>query len=349
MFFPFAQRITHILTTQGFHPASDSAMATTFLRQDGGVLYAFALWDIDSLGEAAFAAYESQLQQNLAAQSEQFGLRSVILFSVAACHAPSVQLLARLAEQETFYGQPVYTLSYIASLDDKQLHFDPAANMLHADEWLSAALRNDADTSLPAPRANSTQHKPVVRHPWLTYAILLVNAIVLALMEFAGGSESISVLLRFGAVEYDAIIIEHEWHRLFTATFIHIGLAHFVYNAMSLFIFGTRVERHFGRVRFLAIYLLSGVIGNAAQLLFPGAVSAGASGALFGLMGATLALAQITKKTIDGVSFYVILIFMVAGLAYGFVAPNIGNAAHIGGLVSGYLMGILLCRRKTIS
>jgi len=389
MFSDFAQRMTHILTQNGFRPVLGE-VPYVFLRQDNGVLYAAALMDAESMDSAALEAGTDSIVKGLTAFGEKAGLRNTIFFSVAAHSTPSEQLLSRLNAQDAFYSQPLFTALYVANLQTTQLHRDLSAptDMLGMDAWLNEALGGGAEAVAPtakagpaeslawsakgkamakrkaaaekkaiAARKNTKKQQALAnrgvfyrssergqsKRVWLTYTIFAANVIVLLLMELAGGSESINVLLRFGAVEYKAVVVNHEWTRLLTAMFMHIGVMHLVYNSISLYIFGTRVERHFGRVRFLAVYLLTGIAGNLAQVFLMDGVSAGASGAIYGLMGATLAVTQRTKEPLEDMSLYMVVIFILIGLAQGFLTPGVGYAAHIGGLLAGYLLGLLMC------
>jgi len=337
----FAQRMESTLLTQGFQQVrGGAAFPAVYSRQEGAVRYAFALWDADELGVETLTAQEAAVVQTLQALHEEDGARSVILFN-AVCAAHGAAWASRLDKQEAFYNQPVYTIEYLVCFEEEQLRFHPdaPASMLHADVWLSDALHNKG--SLPASRVTA-ENKPAVKQEWLVYLILVLNALVLTLMEMQGGSTNMDVLLRFGALERDLIVTNGEYWRIGMAMFMHIGVTHFLYNGLSLYVFGTRLERHFGRGKFILIYLVTGVAGNLVQLIISDAVCAGASGAIYGLMGAALALTQRTRKSVDGLSFYIMLIFVVVGIAQGLVTPGIGNGAHIGGMIAGYLMGFVM-------
>lgn len=123
------------------------------------------------------------------------------------------------------------------------------------------------------------------------------------------------------------------YYRLFTATFIHFGLVHLLMNMWALWILGRQLEAALGPIRFLALYLLAGLGGNVAALLFsPGSISAGASTAIFGLFAALFVLLRRLGRDTSSV-----LPVLIVNLVITFAVPNISIAGHLGGLVVGAL------------
>ncbi|MCB9077098.1 MAG: rhomboid family intramembrane serine protease [Anaerolineaceae bacterium] len=187
-----------------------------------------------------------------------------------------------------------------------------------------------------------TLHLPLSK-PFFTYALLAAIVIVWLMMTLAGGTTNPQVLVTYGA-NYGPGILDGQIWRLFTSMFIHIGGLHLLVNAYALFIFGLEMERLYSPDRFLIIYILSGLFGSLASFASkgPAVLSAGASGAIFGIIGMNLAffllhrddLGRISQARIQGT-----LVIIAINLAFGFLVPGIDNMAHIGGLVAGYLLG----------
>lgn len=127
-----------------------------------------------------------------------------------------------------------------------------------------------------------------------------------------------------------------EWYRLLTATFLHVGLLHLALNMFALWIFGSQLERQLGRARYLTLYLLSGLAGSAVSYAFsqPNQPSLGASGAVFGLVGAALVIGRKLRYDIS-----VVAAFLVLNLVIGFMVSNIDWRAHLGGLAAGLTLG----------
>ncbi len=179
--------------------------------------------------------------------------------------------------------------------------------------------------------------------PIVTYALLFINALLLLGMTFSGGSFNSDVLTQYGALNSYYVLENGEYYRLFSSIFLHIGFMHFFFNATSLLIFGSRFEKHVNRFKFLMIYIVSGIFGSALMLLSsPDAITAGASGSIFGLIGAMMTYTKRKNVTIGGLSFGTVLIIAAMNLSFGLLDPSIGNAAHIGGLIAGIVLGFTL-------
>ncbi|MFT8668225.1 MAG: rhomboid family intramembrane serine protease [Liquorilactobacillus hordei] len=179
----------------------------------------------------------------------------------------------------------------------------------------------------------------VVKKPVVTYTLLGMNVIVFILMTLAGGSENLGVLVEFGA-KVNALIVEGQWWRLITPMFLHIGFEHIIVNMITLYFVGIQLENILGRIRFLAVYLVSGLIGNLASFAFnPNAVSAGASTALFGLFGVFLMMGEsFGSNPYIRVMAKQFLLLVVLNIGFGFYG-GVDLAGHIGGLIGGFLMG----------
>lgn len=180
---------------------------------------------------------------------------------------------------------------------------------------------------------------------YLTYGLIAVNILLWALMEFSGGSEDNWVLTAYGAVSQSLCWYSGEYFRLFTAMFLHIGMAHLASNCLSLYIFGSRVERYFGKVQFLMIYVIAGVFGNIVTVCLLPQLSAGASGAIFGLLGAILAVTYRTGRSMGDLSPYVVVLLCIFSIGMGFIMPGVNNFAHVAGFAAGALIGYFSYRR----
>lgn len=191
--------------------------------------------------------------------------------------------------------------------------------------------------------------------PWrapVTLVLLGCNIAVFALTLWYGAGlwhNSNGVQLAWGA-NFGPATQDGQWWRLATAMFLHFGILHLALNMWALWDVGRLVERLYGRLRFGALYLGAGVAGNLLSLVVQGnrAVSGGASGAIFGLYGALLVFLWRERKHVDRREFRWLFgaatVFTLFTLVMGQVVPGIDNAAHIGGLVTGALLGRVLAR-----
>jgi membrane associated rhomboid family serine protease/Flp pilus assembly protein TadD len=187
--------------------------------------------------------------------------------------------------------------------------------------------------------------------PYLTYAILGVNTVMLVVLETHGGSDNTDTLLQFGAM-YGPYIHAGQWWRLVTPMVLHAGYLHYALNNLFLWVMGPMVERLYGRPRMLFLYVFSGVCGNLASYLHTGAgPSVGASTALFGLLGALAVFFGRERDLLGSFGrrqFQSIVLTAVLNLALDQFIPAIDTAAHVGGLVGGLLGGFVLMPRYTI-
>jgi rhomboid protease GluP len=188
--------------------------------------------------------------------------------------------------------------------------------------------------------------------PIVTYVLLAAIAVYFGLETLLGGSTSTQTLVRLGA-QVNGLVALGEYWRLLTAMFLHVGPMHLAFNMYALFILGRDIEGFYGHLRFAAIYLISGIAGNVAYYIMgPMNVSAGASGAIFGLIGAEIALllsnrmlfGSYRKQRLMNLAFLV-----VVNLAFGFVGRGINNLAHLGGLIAGLALGFALTPRHQVA
>lgn len=176
------------------------------------------------------------------------------------------------------------------------------------------------------------------KKPIITYALILINILVFVMMYILGeGSNNTATLVKFGA-NYGPLIKMGDYYRLITSAFLHIGIVHLLVNCYALYVIGPQVESFFGKGKYLVIYLLSAIFGNLLSVLFTDGISAGASGAIFGLLGAIVYFGYHYRIYLDGVLKSQIIPLIVMNLLLGFILPGIDNAAHIGGLIGGILV-----------
>lgn len=179
------------------------------------------------------------------------------------------------------------------------------------------------------------------KKPTATYSLILICILVFILMYILGnGSEDTYTLLKFGA-NLDVLTKNGQYYRLFTSMFLHIGIIHLLCNMYSLYIIGREVEIVFTKKKYLIIYLLSGIAGSILSLAFNhNTVCAGASGAIFGLLGALLYFGYYYRAYLGASVTRSILPVVIINLIIGFASTGIDNAAHIGGLVGGILIAM---------
>lgn len=241
---------------------------------------------------------------------------------------------------------------------DKEQAFGPVleallqgANAEEVAEWTNAvtALQHETTRVLQQQQADEEAFGSVLRYQgqghWVTYGLIAINVLVFLLMALGGAGimePSGEALLRWGA-DYEPHTLGGEPWRLLTACFVHIGLLHLALNMYGLYQLGLFLEPILGRLRLALAYLATGLLGNLLSIAWHAGedrISAGASGAIFGLFGLFLALLttnllpqRIRTQLLRSVGFVILI-----NLGYG-LTGGVDNSAHIGGLVSGFAIG----------
>lgn len=185
----------------------------------------------------------------------------------------------------------------------------------------------------------------------VTVLLACINVIIFLVLSMQGMTEDAEFLLHHGAMYVPYVAEGGEYYRLFTCMFLHFGFEHLMNNMVVMLIVGWNLEMAVGKLRFLLIYMASGLCGNVASAVWDistgeYAVSAGASGAVFGLIGALLYAAVCNRGRIGEISGRGIIFMIFIMLYYGFTSSGIDNAAHIGGLLTGFVFAVLLYRKR---
>ncbi|QTA37238.1 rhomboid family intramembrane serine protease [Thermosipho ferrireducens] len=179
------------------------------------------------------------------------------------------------------------------------------------------------------------------------YYLILVNVLVLFFMEITKFfiSNEVLIYMLYGA-QYGPVVSSGEWYRIATAMFVHGGFIHIAFNMYALFYLGRIVESVYGTDKFLNFYFITGLVGNlATHLFYYDSFSVGASGAIFGLVGVLFAAGfrKDTPYMLKPLTGTALLPIVIVNLVLGFMpGTNINNAAHIGGFLSGMLLGYLV-------
>lgn len=181
----------------------------------------------------------------------------------------------------------------------------------------------------------------------VTAALILMNLIAFLAVEFTGFSDDVLHMLHFGAAYTPYIVEEGEVYRLVTCMFLHFGTRHLFNNMLLLFVLGSRLEHLIGKLSYLAVYFAGGVAGNLLSMLLElrsgeFAVSVGASGAVFAVMGAMIYVLLRKKGRVEDLSARQMLFMAALSLYFGFSSSGVDNAAHVGGLLGGFFMAVLL-------
>lgn len=228
---------------------------------------------------------------------------------------------------------------------------DHPQRKLHPLQQQAIDARNAANN--PQSRPQQPAFTMQMPQPRLTFALIAVNAVIFFVMFALMDIQQQNDVYAWGA-NHGQSVFDGEFHRLFTAMFLHGSIAHVVFNMLGVYYIGQTIERFFGIYRFALIYVLSGLMGSLFSVLFNGSdvSSVGASGALFGLVGAEMVFLYKHRKLFRRMAqsrlrSLVIIVIMNLAIGIGGNALDsnviIDNWGHIGGLVGGVILAWYLC------
>lgn len=187
----------------------------------------------------------------------------------------------------------------------------------------------------------------------MTIFFIAVNCVAFLVLSVLGDTEDVGFMLKAGAMYVPDMLADHTYLPLFTSMFLHFGFPHLANNMLMLFLLGRQLEFAVGKIRFAGIYLISGLGGNLLSFWYDQttgdyAASAGASGAIFGIVGALLYVAIRNHGKIGELSQKGIVFLIVLSLYTGITSSGIDIFAHIGGLITGFLAAVVFYRKSDL-
>lgn len=180
-----------------------------------------------------------------------------------------------------------------------------------------------------------------------TVILIVANVAVFLILSMFGDTEDALFMLQHGAAYAPLMVQQQEYWRIISSMFLHFGITHLLNNMVMLGALGWNLEVEIGKVKFLVIYLLSGIGGGLLSMYHDiytenPAVFAGASGAIFGLMGALLYVVIANRGRLGRLSGRGMGFMVALSLYFGLTSGGVDNAAHIGGLICGFVLAVLL-------
>lgn len=212
-------------------------------------------------------------------------------------------------------------------------------------------LKDDLECALVDVRKKRKKRSPLRVAP-VTITLVVLNLLyymfVIIMNQSLLAAYDSNTMLSMGAMSYETIM-EGAWYQIITSMFLHFGLEHLGNNMLLLAFAGYELEKQIGRWPYFVTYMLSGIIGNVASLFYyhgqgEVVVSAGASGAIYGVLGALVVTWVVNRVRRADVSPRDIIILLLITIYHGFTSTGVDNAAHIGGLFTGIVVGFLLSK-----
>lgn len=320
-------------------------------KQESPILYLVVVANGESTNllahEVFMTEYLAYLKKTL---SDQF-CTSIICLTVLVDNFAKDDTVDFVYKKEFLPGESIYHVWWYAVADKKEIlaGIGQPKKILKIQDIIQSALEHPEESGeLPLPNLEETLLQETALelqsgNTYLTLGIFLVNAIILAWMASSGKRDAI--ISAFG-VDAFSVLKLHEYYRILTAVFLHGSVMHLLQNSIYLYFFGTRTELLFGKGDMFLLYFLSGIGGSLASIVGNGSLSIGASGAIFGLMGAVMVYSRKKGKRDIGISYTTMVLLAVVGLLMGFVQTGVDNFAHIGGFFTGAVLAWLLLQME---
>ncbi|MDE7325843.1 MAG: rhomboid family intramembrane serine protease [Lachnospiraceae bacterium] len=181
--------------------------------------------------------------------------------------------------------------------------------------------------------------------------LVTANILIFFLCEIFGSTLDTEFLLEHGALNYQRVVVFKEYYRLFSYMFLHGGIQHLFNNMLILWFLGDNLEKQMGHVKYLFLYFASGILAGFASMSYNGSIGrfvvcVGASGAIFGVSGALAYIVLVNRGHVENLKVRQMLLFIALSLYGGFSSQGVDNVAHVGGLVAGVFLALLLYRKK---
>lgn len=211
-------------------------------------------------------------------------------------------------------------------------------------------LKSTVEKALDEGIEITNQKKEKLNFPVVTIALIAINILVYILAELFGSTEDTKFMMEIGACSYEYVIFQREFYRMITCMFLHFGIEHIANNMFMLGVLGYELEPKIGRWKFFAIYMASGIFASLSSVVFhfymeDNCVSAGASGAIYGIFGVliVLLLQDKDRRKQFGTGRIAFVVFLIV---FGSFQANIDFMAHIGGFAAGVVLALVLCNNQ---
>lgn len=253
-----------------------------------------------------------------------------------------LKLMIEEHQAQDFYGMKRMIIEGLFQIKkDKFLQFPKKSE----NELLRRSSSNVIISDL-SKRTGKSKNK-IIKKIKKQYSFVSIFFVAINVLIFILCTQGVNLLYNKGTLLGPAIFENNQYYRLITAMFLHGDLNHLISNMMLLYFLGDLLEQKIGHIKFGVLYLLSGIGGGIASVGYEYASkefipSIGASGAIFGLMGVLLYLVICNKGKLNDITLPRIAIMIIYSIYSGLIGTNIDNAAHIGGLMSGIIISVIL-------
>lgn len=335
-----AEDITKHLARAGFQRAVVNGPYVDVLiqaRETGA--YVITVLDCKHFKDLTVGNYE-QILRGIRSSIYQYDFQNVKFLNVLCTEEPDSvkELVAGFGEH------------WVADLKEGRLliYENQVLNFANAKEVIEEALTYQ---DFAGAVRKEKENRKFFQESICNWFMIAVNIIIFILVELSGSSEDVGHMVECGAMLPSEVGHGFWQYRLFTSMFLHFGIDHLFNNMLVLAVMGKYLERHVGKGKYLFIYLGAGLIGNIVSLYLNiyqhtlNVASAGASGAIFGVVGAILCIVIKNHGRIEDLSLFQVLFMIALSIYTGVTSQGVDNGAHIGGLIAGFVLVAVLYRR----
>ncbi len=335
--------VSKYLVQRGYsHLRSAMSQVNVFFRVDNDLAMAILLIDGRQfvIDVPTYHGMKSQIGQMFEAK----GYANICVFSIfMTSNLANVQ---RIAGSDEFFWAIDLNARRLCIFENGMRDFDDLRDGLSEVVGTASSRQNDDQT------VGQWIIDHTIRNPApVTVSLILLNVLAFIAIAMFGSFQDSEYMVDVGAMYAPWFFDKHQYYRLLTSMFIHFGFEHIAANMFALAIFGSRVERLMGHVRYLVLYILSGLAAGMLSIgvgvfLHTTHVSAGASGAIFGVIGALFIILIRNKGRLGDMTAGRAAFLICYSVFSGFAAEGVDNAAHIGGLLMGLLLGFILYKKS---
>lgn len=348
----FIKNFTEKLLESEFRPISNFHSSKTigenteyvgFIKQVGAVSYGVVIINADLKYD-----YKGFYKDVLSFFSQ---LNKVIVTGVFVSKKPDEELLKFTKNDVEDYGESLIDIRWTVDLSENKriVNGNQPDKIMDIEKLIKASFQSEGYST--SQDLNLLQQKSAEKRQALikssniaiTLGLIIINGFVEIYTLLGGNLWDSNFIIYNGAIDRTSIL-NGQWYRLITYMFIHGSLTHYLCNALSLYIFGGRIEKYYGKKNMLILYFVSGLCAGVFSMIFNGGMAVGASGAIFGLIAGVLTYTKIKKHSMEGFDNYLMLIFAIIGIFSGFLMDNVDNWGHIGGFVSGIITSLVILR-----
>lgn len=337
------EQITTHLARNGFERAMvNGEHVEVLIRKKDGDAYSLLLIDCGYYKDMPASDYENMLR-GVRNSLYQYDFNEVHILSILCTDDPE-----SVKEWIAGFGE-----HWVVDTRERRLliYENQISSYLNAKELIEDSLQYETQEEAQSVE-NERWRRAFIKDNYCSLFLVLINCLVFGVLCIFGNTEDAGYILRMGGLS-PQLIGQGIWeYRIFTSIFIHFNVTHLMNNMLMLIVVSGYLEKQMAKWRYVSIYLGSGIIGSIASLYYYiytenlNVVCAGASGAIFGLTGALFWVILRNQGQVEGMTWKKIVFLILLNVYLGLVDSSVGNAAHIGGLIGGFVLAVFLYRAK---